>query len=305
MCWKCDYIYSDEDKTHPYKYTAGPLSYRAEHVGGYGDRIHRLLRLTKTLFCDDSSYTTSTIAGAKYVLNRIGIFAAAAGMELNVKKTLYVKMNMEEESAAPLAIPMPEFDTAAYDSSAGRTYRYVQPIRSVPIKEETPDMEWRHLENFQSNNGGSTEIRHQLRAVINDDISYMASKNVTPDGALMGYKLKFLPKMLYRTKHGNLTHAQINTLKPKLRVPMTMPDDIFYGSGVAGGIEFPHLWDETNVEKLIILQAPLQDSEEDIYHIMIGNVVRQQMRLSMVTTPLSTKWDGIRKLDDKEWMSSL
>lgn len=44
----------------------------------------------------------------------------------------------------------------------------------------------------------------------------------------MGYKLKFLPKMLYRTKHGNLTKTQINSLqgsvnrllKPKLRVPL-------------------------------------------------------------------------------------
>ena len=70
---------------------------------------------------------------------------------------------------------------------------------------------------------------------------------------------------------------------------MTMPDDIFYGSGVAGGIEFPHLWDETNIEKLIILQASLQDCDEDIYHIMMGNVARQQMRLRMATTPLRTK----------------
>lgn len=79
MCWKCGYIYNDVEKAHPYKYTAGPSSYRSEEAGGVGDRAHRALELTKTLFCDDSSYTTCTVAGASYVLHRIGIFVAAAG----------------------------------------------------------------------------------------------------------------------------------------------------------------------------------------------------------------------------------
>ena len=78
MCWKCDYVFADADKTHPYRYASVPLAYTSEGAsGGFGCRSHKMLPLSKTLFCDDSSYTTTSVEGAKYILYRIGMFAAA------------------------------------------------------------------------------------------------------------------------------------------------------------------------------------------------------------------------------------
>jgi hypothetical protein len=62
--------------------------------------------LSKTLFCDDSSYTCRTLEGAQTLLNKIGFFAAAAGMELNIKKTFYVLMELLGDNT-PLTIPCP------------------------------------------------------------------------------------------------------------------------------------------------------------------------------------------------------
>ena len=94
----------------------------------------------------------------------------------------------------------------------------------------------------------------------------------------MGYKLKFLPQLLYRTKHGNLDKQELQELqtkvnakmKHKLNLPITTPNDIFFGHEIGGGVHFPHLWDETNIEKTKILQASLQNQQEDIFHVVMG-----------------------------------
>ena len=58
--------------------------------------------------------------------------------------------------------------------------------------------------------GGRQKLIKQLSSVVRDEVSYMTSRNIIPDGAEMGYKTKFLPKLLYRTKHGNLTKQQLS-----------------------------------------------------------------------------------------------
>ena len=70
MSWKCDYIEEKVQIKDPYMYESG---------GGK-------TALTKTLFCDDSSYSSSTLRGAREIAYAVGIFAAATEMELNLKK---------------------------------------------------------------------------------------------------------------------------------------------------------------------------------------------------------------------------
>ena len=274
------------------------------------------VHLSKTLFCDDSSYSVSKLADAREVLERIGWFSAATGMELNILKTFYVVMNMPEAERAdlneqPLAIPMPEFDAARFECEG--TWQYRRPIEYAPIKEETPDYEWRHLGNFQSNHAHSDLLKEGLHEVVENGVEYMASKRLAQDGALMGYKLKFLPQMLFRTKHGNLTRADLNNLqikvnsrmKHKLRIPQTTANAILFGHEVAGGIHFPHLWDETNIEKVKILQASLQEPQEDIYQVIVGAARRLQEWSCLPHTPLSYRCNYLLSMNDDLWISSV
>ena len=144
MCWKCTYLFEHENRVTPYMYSSGE---------------NETIPLSKTLFCDDSSYTCSEIEGSKQLLYKIGMFAAASGMELNIKKIFYVLMGFDIDSIPRLYIPMPEFDLPEYIMATG-LYKYVQPIINSPIKEESVHYEWRHLGNFQSNAESSNEFQH-------------------------------------------------------------------------------------------------------------------------------------------------
>ena len=150
MSWKCDYIFEDAAKTDPYQYDGLPTGYDS-HSSGYAMRTNEKVNLSKTLFCDDGCYATSTVLGAQYILDKIGLFAAASGMEINVTKTFVVPMNMGEQDLSNLDMPLPIFDLERHNAT-GTVYEYQQPIQRLPIAKETPDKEWRHLGNYQSNN---------------------------------------------------------------------------------------------------------------------------------------------------------
>lgn len=49
---------------------------------------------------------------------------------------------------------------------------------------------------------------------------------------------------------------------------------LLYGHRSGGGLEFPHLWDETNMHKLSILQTGLSKSNTDLQHVLKGAVNR-------------------------------
>jgi len=170
MSWKCDYIFASDCNVMPYNYTS------------HGEDM---LKLCKTIFCDDSSYTTSSFEGARNILRRIGIFAAASGMELNIKKTFYVGMDIGKNEDTTLRIPMPVFDVVHYESTG--EYQYVSPMFQEEIKEESPDFFWRHLGNYQSNNGSSVPLNNEINKIIHEGLTYMAGCDITSDGALMGY----------------------------------------------------------------------------------------------------------------------
>ena len=71
MCWKCDYLFENEMQIDPYEYT-----FDRHHI----TREAKTIPLSKILFCDDSSYTASSMKGASELLKKIGLFAAAGGM---------------------------------------------------------------------------------------------------------------------------------------------------------------------------------------------------------------------------------
>ena len=100
-------------------------------------------------------------------------------------------------------------------------------------------------------NGGTSEISN----LTWDPVIYIIKKNlimcfkrITPDAALQGYNLKILKQLMYKTKHGNLNKTELQTLQRKingklklaLKLVRTVPDDVFFGHGISGGLETPH-----------------------------------------------------------------
>ena len=301
MCWKCAYIFEEDKETDcaPYECSAGARS---------------TVKLSKTLFCDDSAYTTASYDGAQYILNRIGMFAAAAGMELNIKKTFYVVMNCiqrELQQSRKLSIPMPEFDVDGWQVNG--TYAFQKPILKMEITQQDPKHEWRHLGNFQDNLCNSAALLKEVEKIIAEDLTYLATRRLSPDGYEKGYNTKVKMKILYRTKHGNLSKNQLMSLqtkiygqlKSKMKILRHLPNDLLYGHKLVGGLEQTHLWDETNIEKCILLQTMLADSKRDIFHAVSGAIARLQRRSCSQFTPLETPWNGLWDLDDKDWLTSL
>jgi hypothetical protein len=94
-------------------------------------------------------------------------------------------------------------------------------------------------------------------------------------------------------------------LKPALKIARTIPDDLLHGHPLAGGLSVPHLWDETNIEKLLILQASLMDKTLDIYQVMTGALLRTRQKCCSLNISISTPWNGLTSLDDGAWLTSL
>ena len=90
-----------------------------------------------------------------------------------------------------------------------------------------------------------------------------------------------------------------------MRLHKSVPNDLFYGHAIGGGLQFQHLWAATNREKASILQASLQDNSLDIYHIMIGGIRRLQQWCCTTSTPLRVQLDGLISLPSSQWLSSL
>ena len=130
MSWKCDYIEQMTVNKDPYKYGSG---------------IHEA-KLTKTLFCDDPSYSAITMRGAKALAKAVGMFAAATGMELNLKKSFWVAMDCPESKGSVIEVPMPELDSQK--RKADNVWEYKE-MNKTKIAQLSPTTPWRHLGNYQ------------------------------------------------------------------------------------------------------------------------------------------------------------
>ena len=86
---------------------------------------------------------------------------------------------------------------------------------------------------------------------------------------------------------------------------LTVPDDVYFGHPITGGMSVPHLWDETNLEKCLILQTSLMDETLDIYNVMQGGILRLRQKYCSTYIPLTTPWNGLVELDEASWMTSL
>ena len=184
-----------------------------------------------------------------------------------------------------------------------------QKIQEIDSKES-----WRHLGNFQDNECHQSATKSEIHNDIDEIIKYMSKRMLTSEGTLVGYKVKCLPRILYKTKHANLTEQQLQNaqikinglLKTKLRIGKNTPDMLLYGHRSGGGLEFPHLWDETNMHKLSILQTGLSKSNTDLQHVLKGAINRLHKWAQVsVNSIQNSNIMKIIKLDEKEWISSL
>ena len=94
-------------------------------------------------------------------------------------------------------------------------------------------------------------------------------------------------------------------IKPKLHVPKNISNRLLHGHKSGGGLEIPHLWDETNIAKLGILQAGLWQDTTDLNSILRGAVVRAQQWNKISFDKMTEGWTKLIEQDKKAWISSL
>ena len=293
MSWKCDFIEQTVDQKDPYMYNTGT----------------KKVALTKTLFCDDSSYSSSSMRGARALAYAVGIFSAAAGMELNLKKSFWVSMNCPSEGQS-IAVPIPQLNSKKRKEEGRWEYDEIkmQEIEMLDVKTS-----WRHLGNYQDNNCSPLATAEEINKDISEVITYMSKRMLTSEGILVGYKTKCMPRLLYKLKHANLNKKQLQKaqvringmLKEKLRIPLTTPNLLLYGHRSGGGLEFPHLWDETNIQKLTILQTGLTKQGSDLQSVLVGAIRRLQQWSKLDDDDIQSKKMMMLDLDKTAWISSL
>jgi hypothetical protein len=133
------------------------------------------------------------------------------------------------------------------------------------------------------------------------------------EGALMGYNVKCLPKIMYKLKHSNLNETEICSLqkkvnakmKSKLNVSKTILDMLLHGHRLGDGAEFPHLWDVTNMETQIILQNSLTKTNKDMYPIIVGAFYRLQKWTGVSPEIMHSPKLKMIKQDGTAWLSAL
>jgi hypothetical protein len=107
ISWKCDFI----DAAIAGKRVGYPC-----HIAA-----NTTVDISKTLFCDDSSYSSRSMAGAQLLTDLIGEFVAATGMQLNLKKSFWTNMNLR--TTASLTIPLYTVNKAAVSKKRTTTKR--------------------------------------------------------------------------------------------------------------------------------------------------------------------------------------
>ena len=219
-------------------------------------------------------------------------------------------MNCAGSAGAKITVTMPELDAGTRQRI--RKWQF-GPIDSIEITQLSPKAPWRHLGNFQDNMCRHNATVEELNKDIKEVVQYMSNRVLTPEGTLAGYKIKCMPRLLYKLKHSNLTSSQINEmqgrinslLKTKMHVPHRTANDLLYGHRAGGGLEFPHLWDETNLHKLTMMQNGLLKQGTDLQRVLIGAVCRLRDWSGLSDETIQSNKMLLVDIDDKAWVSSL
>ena len=156
---------------------------------------------------------------------------------------------------------------------------------------------WRHLGNFQNNQGSWKATKKELEDDIDNDLGYIQKRKLTPGGALAAYTTKVLPRLLYKLKHANVPKTIIDKLqtkingklKSKLHIQKPTPSLLLHGHAVGGGAAIPHLWDELNKEKFITMQQALLKPGSDLYHVVCGAMHRIHESRGFSLNPVQTR----------------
>ena len=181
------------------------------------------------------------------------------------------------------------------------------------ITQLSPTTPWRHLSNFQGSMCRHKAAVGEINKDTEEVVRYMSSRVLTSEGALAGYKIKCMPRLLYKLRHSNLTKVQINgmqskvnaMLKTKMHVPHRTANDLLYGHRAGGGLEFPHLWDETNLHKLTMLQSGLLKEGTDLQRVLTGAVCRMKDWARLSDASMQSNKMLLIEIDGAAWLSSL
>ena len=138
-------------------------------------------------------------------------------MELNVKKSFWVALYGNHDVGDTLTIPYPEFDA---EHRKGNGEWKFKEVKSHIIREVKPNQKWRHLGNFQDNKNRGKFTIEEVNSDIEEVVGYMCKRMIAPEGALMGYNVKCLPKIMYKLKHSNLNETEICSLQKKVNAKM-------------------------------------------------------------------------------------
>ena len=109
-------------------------------------------------------------------------------MKLNLLKSFWVARGAVGEGQ----ISVPLYEVHKQQARNG-IYTFKEPT-GVPLTERTPQYEWRHLGNYQSNKGANTVALAQLNKVIDQDLRFLFTRKLSKEGFMQGYELKILPK---------------------------------------------------------------------------------------------------------------
>ena len=90
-----------------------------------------------------------------------------------------------------LTVPVPSINEVEVKRGY---FKFQKPVKRIVIRQGKVREYWRHLGNFQNNLGGTKAAMSEARKTINNSLSYMVQRRISPEAVIQGYNTKIKPK---------------------------------------------------------------------------------------------------------------
>jgi len=264
--------------------------------------------ISKMLFCDDATFTASNHDELGTLIDLMGVFCEATEMEINQDKTFYSSLNCKAKNP-----PEHQFWKSKPSPTRKKPFsRKIGRTGSTVICKPSKTF-WRYLGHFQNNEGSTHQTKVNIDTIIEEDLAYMTSRPLTPTGMNQAVSSLIRSKIEYQTRTSSLTKQELGNIQKRInkaararfRVCKATHYNLLHGHPSGGGLGFGHIWDDTNKEKLTLLQELLYTEVPTAKAAGLNFLFRLQTASKLNEAPLTTTLGSTVVCPTGWWASSL
>jgi ribonuclease HI len=266
--------------------------------------------VAQLMYCDDATYAVhGTVAELHDVAHQLAAFNCIANLDINFKKSFVCALSWNEDGSAKDETPQPlQFPTFVPIRSAapgsletvhGLANAEIVPWaittvwddRNARIKCILPTDQFRHLGNFQTTLGDSSQAIATLKCEVASSAAALNRHTLTAEHVQYCANSVIRPKVMYQLKFSNASADEIDAVHTSLKAVVvnkagckrTIANKLVWST--CGGLNYSRWSDTVNIERLRIVMHGLQQHNTMIRAAMLDAVNRMQS-ISASTQPI-------------------